>query len=292
MKKINPYLQGALVALFIGSALMLFKKVKSATVKGLTWSGDSNFFTTSTGINLSDLAKKVGITLSRNRGLNSNGYSETKYQQNKKNSKVYWAVYDISNDSLIASSANANKTVYGASVPKVLVASAALSNNNGKMPTSADYSKIIQLLVKSNNDVWTPIQNIAGGAGAVNEWAKKMGYNMQPARNGGNNASAIGMCKFWRDVCQNKFEGAEIIFRVTNSCQTSASRSRKYMPSNVLIGGKTGTYNTSNHDCCWIQVEDKFYSINVLTELGSNGSDVIACMFRGLYNEFISNQRK
>ena len=58
------------------------------------------------------------------------------------------------------------------------------------------------------------------------------------------------------------------------------------MPKEVFMGGKTGTYEASNHDCCWIRNGDKFYSISVLTELGSNGSNVIAQMFRGLYDEY------
>lgn len=288
MNKFKPYLIGASLAVLLGAALLLLrKKVIAITLRSSDWAKQTNFFITTTGINLSTLAKKVSITLSRNKGYSSSGYSESKYKAAKANSKVFWAIYDISNDTLLASSSNASKTVYGASVPKVLVASAALSNNGGKFTNEADYSKVIQLLVKSNNDVWTPIQNIAGGASAVNNWAKKMGYNMQPARTAGNNASAIGMCQFFKDVCRNNFEGAEIIFRITASCQTSGARSRKYMPSSVYLGSKTGTYNDSNHDCGWIQVGDKFYAIAVLTELGSAGSETIAQMWRGLYEEYV-----
>ena len=284
MKK-NLFLYISIAVASVGAYLYFFRK--GGTTKSLNWDESPNFFTTTSGINLYDLGRKVGITMSRNKGYDRNGYSSTKYTQNKTNPKVYWAIYDISNDTLLASSKNANTNVYGASVPKVLVGSAALSNNGGKLPTQNDYSKLIQLLVKSNNDVWTPIQNIAGGISGVNNWAKKMGYQMQPARSGGNNASAIGMCKFWKDVCKNNFEGAEVIYRISSSCQTSATKSRKYMPTNVFLGGKTGTYNASNHDCGFIQYNDKFYSITVLTELGASGSDVIACMFRGLFDEYV-----
>lgn len=284
MKK-NLFLYISIGVASLGAYLYFFRRGRATT--SINWNNSPNFFTTTNGINLFNLGKNVGITMSRNKGINSSGYSKTKYDQNKTNSKVYWAVYDITNDRLIKSSANANKNVYGASVPKVLVASAALSNNGGKLPSLADYSKVIQLLVKSNNDVWTPIQNIAGGTNAVNDWAKKMGYGMQPARNGGNNASALGMSKFWRDVCKNNFDGAEVIYRTTASCQTSGARSRKYMPTSVYLGGKTGTYQASNHDSCWIEYQNKFYSITVLTELGASGSEVIASMFRGLFDEYI-----
>ena len=269
----------------IGAYLYFFRK--KGDTKPFNWDLSTNFFTTTNGINLYELGKKVGITMSRNKGLNSKGYSPTKYSQNKTNPKVYWAIYDITNDRLVASSTNASTKVYGASVPKVLVGSAALSNNGGKLPNQSDYSKLIQLLVKSDNNVWTPIQNIAGGSKSVNDWAKERGYGMQPARGEGNNASALGMSKFWRDVCRGNFNGSEVIYRITSSCQTSASKSRKYLPTSVYVGSKTGTYNASNHDSGFIQYENKLYGITVLTELGASGSDVIACMFRGLFDEYV-----
>ena len=111
---------------------------------------------------------------------------------------------------------------------------------------------------------------------------------MKPARKMGNTSNAIDMCKFWNDVCRNKFEGAENIFKISSSCQTSSSRSKKCMPKDVYIGGKTGSYSNVNHDCCYIEKDGRFYSICVLTELGSKGSEAIAQMFRGLYNEYIN----
>jgi hypothetical protein len=257
-----------------------------SSVAALVWEKSSDFFTTSNSVNLQALARRVGITLSRNRGLNNSGFSQSKYQAAKTNPDIYWAIYDITKDSLIDSSSNADENVYGASVPKVFVASAALANNKGNI-SSNDYEKIIKLLVKSDNDVWTPLQNLAGGGQKVNDWAKGMGYNNQPARSMGNNANAIDMCKLYRDVCRNNFIGTEVIYRISSSCQTSTSRSRKYMPTSVYIGSKTGTYLKSNHDCGWVQNGQNFYAIAVLTELGSGGSDYIATMWRGLYNEYI-----
>ena len=274
------------LAITIVLALALLIKSKVSAVSAIVWGKSSDFFTTSTGVNLQNLAKKVGIFLSRNNGLNGSGFSQAKYQSAKNNPNVYWAIYNITNDTLLAFSSNATKNVYGASVPKVFVACAALANNNGNISFS-DYEKIIKLLVKSDNEVWTPLQNLAGGGQKVNDWAKSMGYRNQPARSMGNNANAIDMCKLWRDVCRNNFNGAEVIFRISSSCQTSASKSKKYMPSSVFMGSKTGTYLKSNHDCGWVQNKENFYAISVLTELGSDGSDYIANMWRGLFNEYI-----
>ena len=210
MKINHKYLALAITAV-LGIALLLKSKL-SVVISALKWEKSPDFFTTTNGINLQALAKNAGLSLSRNKGLNNSGFSESKYQAAKKNPDIYWAIYDITNDTLLASSSNSTKNVYGASVPKVFVASAALANNSGNI-SSGDYQKIIKLLVKSDNDVWTPLQNLAGGAQKVNDWAKSMGYKNQPARTLGNNANAIDMCKLWRDICYNNFVGAEVIFQ-------------------------------------------------------------------------------
>lgn len=287
MKEKKYYIYGALITIALVTIVLYLKNKVTSGLSALGWSNDTNFFTTTKGINLLTIASKSGIKLIRNKGLGGSGYKEYKYQSAKNNPKVYWAIYNISKDKIVAQSTNANKNVYGASVPKVIVASAALDKYNGLFPNQSDYEKVIKLLVKSNNDVWTPLQNLAGGGNAVNSWSKKMGYTMQSARGMGNNANALDMCKFWSDVCHNRFDGAEVIFRVSASCQTSASRSRKYLPTSLFIGSKTGTYQSSNHDTGWINVGSDFYSISVMTELGSNGSDTIASMFRGLHDEYI-----
>jgi len=284
----NKYLIGSSVAIiFIGIVYLIVKKIKKGgVIMANKWGNDNDFFTNSEGKNLYELGKKVGITMSRNKGLGG-AFSKDVYESNKENQKVSWAVYDISNEKLLASSKNASTNVYGASVPKICVASATFDKNDGELPKDSDYEKVIKLLVKSDNEVWTYLQDLAGGKDAVNSWSKKMGYTMQPARNGGNNANAIDMCKFFNDVCRNNFKGAENIFKISSSCQTSSGRSKKCIPKDVFMGGKTGTYEDSNNDCCWLQKGDKFYSICVLTQLGSNGSNVIAQIFRGLYNDYI-----
>jgi hypothetical protein len=281
MSKGFKYILGGVVALaIVGVVIYLRKKRKIA---GNTWSEDKDYFNVG-GKNLLQLAKDVGITMTRNRGLDG-AFSKDIYTSNKNNPKVYWAIYDISNDKLLAKSENATKNIYGASVPKVCVSAAAFDKNNGVLKDS-DLQKVIKLLVKSDNEVWTSIQDLAGGKDAVNSWDKKMGYTMQSARTGGNTANAVDMCKFFNDVVRNNFKGAENIFKITSSCSTDSGRGRKCMPKEVFMGGKTGTYESSNHDCCWIRNGDRFYSISVLTELGSNGSNVIAQMFRGLYDEY------
>ena len=295
-KKYEPYLYGFLALVSLGGIYLLFRKknglplipnIFAPKIPALDWIDKTDYFTTTNGINLQTYAKAGGIILTKNTGYEKSGFSQSKYEAAKKNPKVYWAVYDIDNEKLIASSSNARQNVYGASVPKIVVGAAALDNQGGQFSKPSDYTKLIKLIVKSDNDVWNDIQSLAGGGMAVNKWSLERGYNMKAGRSVGNEANAVGMCEFYRDVCKNKFKGAEIIFRVSNSCQTGTTRSRKYMPKSVFIGGKTGTWTLENHDCCWICKDGRFYAICVLTKLDKD-SDSIAQMFRGLYNEYIN----
>lgn len=294
--KYRYWITGGILLLGLGVYFALSNRKKpigsksKRGIKALDWSNDKDFFVNAEGKNLYQLGSKAGVKMSRNMGLNG-AFNEKKYKENKNNSAVYWAVYDITNDKLLASSEQGKKNIYGASVPKVCVSASAFANKNGVLPNDADYQKVIKLLVLSDNNVWNDVQALAGGGDSVNNWASRMGYTMKPARGGGNNANAVDMCRFWNDVCRNNFKGAENIFKITSSCRTDSNRGRKCMPKNVYMGGKTGTYDKSNHDTCWIKDGDNFYSISVLTELGGNGSEVIAQMFRGLYNEYVKNGR-
>lgn len=267
----------------LGIILLLRKGLR---ISSNSWSKDDDFFyVPSIGKNLAKIGKSVGINMVRNKGRGGKVNMES-YKSLKTKPSIYWAVYDVSGDRLIAASGNAKKNIYAASTSKAVVVATALNNNGGKLPSDADYGKAIRLLVISDNNMWTPLQTIAGGAGAVNKFSKEMGYEMNPARSGGNNINAIGMCEFWRDTLRGKYQGAEIVYKITSSCQTSTLRSRKYIPTTCYIGSKTGTYSTFSHDSAWIQDGDRFYSISVLTDK-NNGSEQVATMFGGLFNEYI-----
>lgn len=255
------------------------------TVQALGWSRSPDFFTDLRGKNLAAIGASAGVSMARNTGANG-AFDPAKYAAAKVNPKVYWAVYDVNAGRLLAASPNAAVNLYGASVPKVCVAAAALARQGGALPSDADYGKMIRLLVLSDNTVWDAVGALAGGDAGVNQWAASMGYAMKPARRGGNQSNAIDMCRFWADVCRGRFPGADTIFRITNSCQTGRSRSLRCMPSDVLMGGKTGTYAAGNHDTCWVQRGDRFFAITVLTELGGAGGEAIAHTFRGLYEEY------
>ena len=285
----NKYIVGSAVAVAMIGYLLYrtFKKtgvLGIGGVKATDWTNDKDYWMVD-GSDLKSIGKGVSINMSRNTGL-GNLFADGNYQAVKNKSSVYWAVYDITRDKLVASSKNANTNVYAASVSKAVVVGAAYNNNGGKLPTTNDVGKAIRLLVVSDNNAWTPLQDLAGGSNAVNAFSDKMGYNnMKPARNGGNSINAVGMCLFWRDVLRNRFNGAESVFKITSSCQTSNSRSRKYIPTTSLMGSKTGTYMQYNHDSAWIQKGNNWYAITVLTDK-NNGSEDVALAFGGLFKEY------
>lgn len=285
------YIGGAIAITLLGVGFLLSRKTKggkggigflSGGVKAADWLKDGDFWKAGS-LNLYDVGKSVGITLSKNKGYGSS-YDSTKYLSLKNKSSIHWAVYDISKDKLIAKSENGDKMVYGASVSKAVVSANAFDKNKGKL-SAQDVGKVIKLLVVSDNSVWDAVTEMGGGNDSVNAFSNRYGYNMSPARRKGNNISATGMVKFWKDVLRNNFDGAESIFKITSSCQTSSSRSRKCIPKNCYIGGKTGSYMQYNHDTAWIEKDGKFYAIAVLTS-SNDGSDAIATMFGGLFNEY------
>lgn len=275
------------IGVFLLGVLAYFKK-KVIGVSGgaYNWSKDENFFfLPKINKSLIEIGKSVGITMSRNKGY-GNSVNMSSYQSLKNKPTIYWAVYDVNNERMIAQSSNASKNVYAASVSKVVVTAAAFQNNGGTLPSTSDYGKAIKLLVKSDNGVWDALQSLAGGKDAVNKFSNDRGYKMNPARNGGNNINAVGMSLFWKDIIKNNINGSEAIFKISASCQTSGKRSRYCIPKSCFIGSKTGTYTKYAHDSGWIQEGENFYSITVLTD-GSYPSETVGTMFGGLYNEYI-----
>lgn len=256
----------------------------ASSVKANDWANDKNYWKVGS-TDLQSIAKSVGITLTHNKGLGSN-FTDEQYKNAINKPKVSWAVYDITNNKFLAQSNNSSQNIYAASVSKVVVTATAYNNNNGTLPNNEDIGKAIKLLVKSDNNVWDALVKLAGGDDAVNKFSDKMNYNMKPARRKGNSVSAKGMSLFWNDVLRNNFKGAESIFKITSSCQTSGSRSRKYLPTSSYVGGKTGSWNNQYmHDSAYISNGNKWYSITVLTD-GNYTSDTVGLIFGGLFKQY------
>lgn len=278
---------GGLAVAIIGTFYLLSRRgtLFSGGVKADNWIADKNFWMVGNK-DLKTIGKSAGISLSQNKGL-GNTLSDSAFKNALARPKVSWAVYDINRNKLLAQSKNANTNMYGASVSKAVVVGCAYSKHNGTLPSNDDIGKAIRLLVVSDNSTWNALTQLAGGDSAVNEFSDRLGLNgMKPAKNKGNSINPIGMCLFWKDVLQNRFAGAESVFKITSSCQTHASRSRKYLPKTSFVGGKTGTWDGRyTHDSAWLNVGNNWYAISVFSD-GSDSSETIALIFGGLFNQY------
>jgi hypothetical protein len=221
---------------------------------------------------------------------------QLEYQELKTNPDINWAIFDIDNDVFIANSDNYDQNFEGGSVPKAIAGACALHKNGGDFDSTHDMWKLQKLLVNSNNQMWSPIQQLAGGGEAVNNWSNQMGWgNMKPS-SGSRLVSAKGMSLFWRDTLNRKYKGAQIIETLAYGCETGRNRMRKYLPTDIKVGHKTGTMVTAKtkfarNDSGWIITQDgRRIGITVLTHnFGSAGEEKIAIMTGGLYREFCLN---
>jgi hypothetical protein len=58
----------------------------------------------------------------------------------------------------------------------------------------------------------------------------------------GNELTAQETTQFLQDMYDRKFPGAEKLWEFMQRCRTGKKKGDKYMPSRILVGGKTGTY--------------------------------------------------
>jgi hypothetical protein len=279
------YLGGGLALAIIGLAYILSRKSGLlGGVKANDWSSENDFWKVGAS-DLQAIAKSNGVTLTHNKGLGGN-LSDSAVTTALNRPKVSWAVYDITRDKLLAQSINASKNMYGASVSKAVVVACAYNNNGGKLPSQGDVGKAIRLLTVSDNNTWDALVKLAGGNDSVDNFSKNLGLaNMLPSRSN-NKINPVGMCMFWNETLRNKYKGAESVFKISSSCQTHSSRSRKYLPKTSYVGGKTGTWNNQyTHDSAFFNVGSKWYAITVLSD-GSDSSETIALVFGGLFKKY------
>lgn len=58
----------------------------------------------------------------------------------------------------------------------------------------------------------------------------------------GNELTAADTVRYLYDTYWNRYPGAEYAWKLLYTCQTGGNKGNKYMPNNIFVGGKTGTY--------------------------------------------------
>ncbi len=243
-----------------------------------------------------DGRRSVSMAPGYGRGQAFGPKEEARYLRLASDPNVHWAVANCSSGQVVAKSSNAGSNLYGASVPKILIAAAALNNNGGRFSGAVlgspeiEWKNLINLIVKSeNNPPWTKVQQVAGGEAGVQRFCSQMGYTtMRPQRPTGQ-INALEMAKFYCDLVNGRFAGADALFKVSHAVATANSRSKVYVPVGTPMGGKTGTWSKYNHDTGWLHWGGQYWSIAVLTGGGFSNSDV-AVLWGGLFRQWVSDQ--
>jgi hypothetical protein len=213
------------------------------------------------GVNLGSISVS-GEKLSLTRGTGTAFTSSLKadYQNLKKatqtdpNHKVQWTLMDLSSHQVVAKSLSSNKKLFGASSSKIYVGSTLVDKQNGVLSNS-QMQLMADMLVVSSNEAWTNLQ-IQIGDGSADKgrelnynFTQKMGYLRTRGYQGywgsthGNELIADEAVETLYDLYRNAFPGAAIVWKLMHTCRTGASRGLKYIPSNIYVGGKTGTYD-------------------------------------------------
>lgn len=168
--------------------------------------------------------------------------------------KVQWALMDLSNHKVLDQSLSSNKKLFGASSSKLYVASALLDKQDGKF-TNSQLQLLADMQVVSSNSAWTNLQAQIGdgssdrGRMLIHQFTQRMGYKNTRGFQGtwgnlhGNELIPSEAVELLYDLYRGAFPGASTVWKIMHTCRTGASRGLKYIPSNIFVGGKTGTYD-------------------------------------------------
>jgi hypothetical protein len=224
---------------------------------------DADFMRLPSGKLLTDIRVKGSrLSLSRGSGRSFGSSQQQAYAalkaatQREPDHKVQWVFMDLDAHRVIEKSLSSSRKVFGASSSKVYVASALVDRKEGSL-SSSQMQLLANMLVVSSNTAWTNLQSQIGdgssnkGRERIQAFTLKMGYLKTRGFQGywghmhGNELIADEAVETLHDIYKGNFTGAEIVWKLMHTCRTGSSRGRKYIPSSVYVGGKTGTFDGS-----------------------------------------------
>jgi hypothetical protein len=298
-----------------GLLLASFAPLSAFAVMPTNPVADAEFMRLPDGSRLSDV-KVSGIKLSLSRGTGKAFTSavKAKYQSVKEeamknpSSKVQFVLMDLDAHRIVEQSASAGRRLFGASVAKVYVASTFMDKQNGMM-TASQKQLFADMLVVSSNTAWTNLQAQIGngnsdkGREAIFNFTERMGYVNTRGWQGswgsrhGNELTVADLAELLHDTYKGRYPGAEIFWKFMYTCRTGSERGRKYLPSSLIVGGKTGTYDGPTQIdgvTTSVQVRNHIMVFNWnghqygLTILADTGSDeTAAALAGGLVREYL-----
>lgn len=282
---------------------------------------DPNFLILPNGTDLRTV-KVSGERLSLTRGTGSawGATQQSQYMAIKARTrspgdpKIQWAIMDLDDHVMVDQSALTDKRMFGASVSKIFVAGTLLDKERGNL-TAKQIQLMSDMLVVSSNTAWLALQDDIGdgntnrGRQLNYDFTQRMGYKntrgFQGSWNGmhGNELSVGDLAEFLYDVYQGRFAGSEVMWKIMHTSRTGTERAKKYIPSDIFVGSKTGTYAGSTvdpetgkgitvdvaHQVMVVNVDGKEYAIVVLSDTGNN--ETAAILAGGLLREYTGNGR-
>ncbi len=293
---------------------------------------DTNFLKLSTGENLSKLrVRGRGLSLTRGGGGSFSKKREASfsklYDEGKNTAKApyQWVVMNLDTGKILDQSKSADMKMFGASVSKIFVGAAYVHTQEGKVDKK-HLQKLANMLVVSSNPAWLQLQKDIGngdankGRKAIHKFTQSMGYErtrgfqnyLKTESNEeihGNELTAKELAAFLYDTYWQKYDGAEVMWKLMHTLRTGGSKANKYLPSNLYLGGKTGTYSGSTvdpetgaehfangkkysvqvrHQVVVFNYEGTQYALALLTNKASN--EHVALLAAGLFNKIIKRE--
>jgi hypothetical protein len=305
-------------SLFFFSALALLISPLAFAVMPTNPVTDANFTILPNGKDLRTISTSGGkLALKKGDGKVFTAALQEKYVKLKTDSKtipnypVTWVLMDLDNHQIIDQSLESNRKQFGASVNKAFIGAALLDNQGGTL-TATQLTLMSRMLADSSNVARDEIayNQIGGGSKtrgrqAIHAFTQRMGYARTVAFGGylgkmhGNELTALETAELFYDIYHARFPGAEYEWKLMHTCRTGAGRARTYLPADMFIGGKTGTYHGSTVD----PETGKGTTVNVrhhsivfnyggrqyaLTMFANNGrDDTTAILAGGIFREYI-----
>lgn len=216
---------------------------------------------------------------------------------------VHWSFMNLDTHEVIAQSKNAGKRIFGASSSKIYVGAALLDKQKGQI-SNAQIQKMADMIVVSSNTAWTSLQQEVGDGNAnkgreyIYNFTQDLGHAETRGFQGylgdlhGNELLAYETVDFLYDIYTKAFPGAETLWKLMYTSRTGASRGKKYIPKNIFVGGKTGTYagqteNPETGASYNVNVRNHVMVFNIngvqygLAVFANNGSDESAALLAG-----------
>lgn len=264
----------------------------------------------------------ASLSLSRGSGQSMGSTAQALFEKIRQDSKtqagypVQWVLMDLDNRQVLEQSAEASRKQFGASVSKIFVGGALMDKQNGAISNS-QLSLMASMIVVSSNTAWTELQRQIGegdanrGREGIYNFTQRMGYERTRGFQGwwgtihGNELAPDELAEFLYDTYQNRYAGAEVLWKVMHTGRTGGSRAKKYIPSSQIVGGKTGTYDGPTvdpetgletgsdgkaykvkvrHQVIVFNLNGRQYGLSILADTGSDES--AAALAGGLYRAY------